>query len=192
MHLPPWATRVLDPKPGLALDLGIATRSDFPVSSADMDVQTLHFEGWRARAMPRAESVSARPSSVNEVVCEKKERLYANPEGQSWPVYLVCLLPFPVSSSARRIGAKEDIDHDLKHARRGDTGRGATARGAIGATILHSKGRRAISKKARWSEERIFATCTPSTPGDTTLAHEAQWVLRRNSKLGEETYANPE
>lgn len=115
VRLPPWATSVLDPHWGLALDSGIATRSDFQVCSAGKDAQTLHFEGSWARAMPRAESVSGRPSSVNNTFCERR-KLYANAECQPWLVYFVCLLLLPVSSSARRIGAKEDIDHDLKHA----------------------------------------------------------------------------
>ena len=46
----------------------------------------------------------------------KEKEVYANAECQSWLVYLVCLLLLPVSSSARRVCTKEDIDHDLKYA----------------------------------------------------------------------------
>ena len=79
VHLPPLARRVPDPQSGLALDLGIATHSDFQVCSADRDVQSLRFEESWARAMPHAGSVSARPSSVNEEFCVRREMTVCEP-----------------------------------------------------------------------------------------------------------------
>jgi len=111
--------------------------------------------------------------------------LYANPECQPWLVYLVCLLLLPVCSSARRIGAKKDIDHDLKDTRRGDTGRGATACGAVGATILQRRARM-IGKQA----QRRKSGSWQRAPGDHARTREVQWVLRRKNKVS--TYADPE
>jgi len=61
----PSARRVLDPKLGRALGLGIASQSDFRVCSADRDAQTRHFEGSLGLATPRAELVSAPPGLVS-------------------------------------------------------------------------------------------------------------------------------
>ena len=72
VDLLPSATRVLDPRWGLALDSDIAIRSDLRACSAGRDAQILHFGGSWVQAMPRAESVSARHSSVNETFCERE------------------------------------------------------------------------------------------------------------------------
>jgi hypothetical protein len=61
----PWAKRVPDPTLGQALGLGIATRSDFQVYSADRDVQTRRFEGLLALARLLAELVSTHLNLVN-------------------------------------------------------------------------------------------------------------------------------
>lgn len=117
MNPHPWAKRVLDPTSGRALGLGIATQNDFRVCSADRDAQTRQFEGSLALARLLAELVSTPLNSVSHRLSEK-ERLYAHPECHSLPIYLVSLLFLPVCASARWIGTKENIDHDLKDARR--------------------------------------------------------------------------
>jgi hypothetical protein len=74
----PWAKRVPDPTLGRALGLGIATRSDFRVYSADRDAQTRRFEGSLALARLLAEMVSTHPNLVSHNLTE--EQLYAHPE----------------------------------------------------------------------------------------------------------------
>jgi hypothetical protein len=105
VDLPPWATHVLDPQSGLALDSDIAIHSDFQVYSAGRDVQNLRFEGSWARAMPRAGSVSARTSSVNEIFSERRNYMRTRNVTPGLYISSACCLSLSVRAregSARR------------------------------------------------------------------------------------------
>lgn len=67
-----------------------------------------------------------------------------NAEGLAGSVDLVCLLLLPVCAATGRIGAEEDVDHELEDARGCYGGGGTTACGTVGAAVLESRKLRSV------------------------------------------------